>query len=354
MKSLYEDEKYLQQLNKCAELPIDWALLSSKTILLTGATGMIGSCLVDLIMHRNTKYQNDIKLVAISRNETEAKLRFQKYWNDKNFQYINHNVDQPFAIDVKADYVIHAASNTHPLLYSTDPIGTITANVEGTKNVLDYAVGCKAQRVMFLSSVEIYGENRGDTEYFDENYCGYIDCNTVRAGYPEGKRLGEALCQAYRKAHNVNVVIPRLSRIYGPTMRMSDSKAIAQFIKKGLAGENIVLKSEGNQLYSYAYVTDAVMALLYCLIYGEDGQAYNVSGDESDITLKELAALIAKKTNTNVVFELPNEIESAGYSKATKALMNNDKLKQLNWKSYYNIEEGISCTMDILSSVLSD
>lgn len=352
MKQLHEIEQYRQQLHSSAELPIDWKQLNNKTILLTGASGMIGSYFIDLIMYRNRRFQSNIQLLAMSRNEEEAKERFQDYWNDDNFRYIRHNVDQPFDMDIKADYVIHAASNTHPLLYATDPIGTITANVQGTKNALDYVVSCKAQRVMFLSSVEIYGENRGDVEAFDEGYCGYIDCNTLRAGYTEGKRLGEAMCQAYRKAENVNVVIPRLSRIYGPTMRPGDSKAIAQFIKKGLAAEDIVLKSEGSQLYSYTYVADAVSAMLYCLLYGEDGQAYNVSGDESDITLKELASLIAAKAGTKVVFDIPDAVESAGYSKATKALMSNEKLKQLNWKSNYNIEKGIYCTMDIAGAVL--
>lgn len=352
MDRLCEDTRYRQQLQECAKTALDWKLLSNKTILITGASGLLGSYFIDLIMYRNYKYHDNIRLIAVSRDEAEAKIRFQTYWEEMHFQYLKHNVNESFPVEAEADYVIHAASNTHPVLYATDPIGTITANVEGTRKVLDYAIACKAQRVLFLSSVEIYGENRGDVEYFDEEYCGYIDCNTLRAGYAEGKRLGEALCQAYRQAHNVDIVIPRLSRIYGPTMRLSDSKAIAQFIKKGIAEEDIVLKSKGNQLYSYTYVADAVMALLYCLLYGEDGQAYNVSADESDITLKHLAELIATKANTKVVYELPDEVEQAGYSKATKALMKNDKLKQLNWRSMYNIRTGICETMDILKDIL--
>lgn len=123
--------------------------------------------------------------------------------------------------------MIHTASNTHPLQYSGDPIGTITSNVIGTKNLLDYAASHQTERFCFLSSVEVYGENRGDADRFDENYLGYIDCNTLRAGYPESKRVGEALCNAYAQAHQIDFVIPRLSRVYGSTMLMADSKAIA-------------------------------------------------------------------------------------------------------------------------------
>ena len=144
----------------------------------------------------------------------------------------------------KIDYVIHAASNTHPVAYASDPIGTITANVFGTQYLLDYAKEADCKRFVFLSSVEIYGENRGDTDKFTEDYLGYIDCNTMRAGYPESKRTGEALCQAYRKQMEMDVVIPRLSRVYGPTMLMSDTKALSQFILKSVKQEDIVLKSE--------------------------------------------------------------------------------------------------------------
>lgn len=140
---------------------------------------------------------------------------------------------------------MHAASNTHPRAYSTDPIGTITANVQGTYQLLEYAVNHQCERFFFFSSVEVYGENRKDVDKFDESYLGYIDCNTVRAGYPESKRLGESLCNAFFAQKGQDFIIGRFSRVYGPTMSDEDSKAIAQFIKKAVAGEDIVLKSVG-------------------------------------------------------------------------------------------------------------
>lgn len=206
-------------------------------------------------------------------------------------------------------------------------------------------------QISVCSSVEIYGENRGDVEKFTENYLGYIDCNTLRAGYPESKRAGEALCQAYIRQKQLDIVIPRLSRTFGPTMLKSDSKALSQFLKNGIAGEDIVLKSEGTQFYSYTYVADAVTGLLFCLLLGENGQAYNIADDSCDITLRELAALIAESAGTQVCFELPDETERAGYSKATKAVMDGSKIESLGWKPLYHMQNGIEETMKILKEM---
>lgn len=195
---------------------------------------------------------------------------------------------------------------------------------------------------------EIYGKNRGDAERFDEQYCGYIDPNTLRAGYPEAKRLGEALCQAYSEQHGIDFVIPRIARTYGPTLHKDDSKALSQFIHKGLMKEDIILKSEGTQLFSYAYVADTVAGLLYCLLEGESRSAYNIAAPISDCRLKDLASLVASKCGVNVHFELPDSLETKGYSTATVALMDGHKLQTLGWNMKYSIEEGIGRTLSIM------
>ena len=245
---------------------------------------------------------------------------------------------------------MHLASNTHPLLYSTDPIGTILTNVIGVKNLLDFSVKHNATRFAFASSNEMYGENRGDVELFNEEYCGYINCNTLRAGYPESKRCGEALCQAYRVQKGLDIVIPRLTRTYGPTMSMFDTKAASQFIKNGIEGEDIVLKSSGTQYYSYTYVSDAVSGLLTVLLCGKNGEAYNIADESGDIMLKDFAVIVADICGTNVVFEIPDAIEAAGYSKATKARLNGDKLRTLGWKPRFDIRSGVERTLKILKS----
>ena len=176
----------------------------------------------------------------------------------------------------------------------------------------------------------------------------YIDCNTVRAGYPEGKRAGESLCQAYISKWDMDIVISRICRVYGPTMLYNDSKALSQFIKNAVNKEDIVLKSDGLQHYSYCYVADTVSALLYILLYGVKGNAYNIADEKSDVLLKDLTLMLSSYVGTKVSYKLPDEIEKAGFSKATKALLNAQKLKQLGWNACYNLEDGLQRTLSIL------
>ena len=200
-------------------------------------------------------------------------------------------------------------------------------------------------RLLFASSVEIYGQNRGDVERFDERYCGTIDCNTLRACYNESKRLGEALCQAYRSQKGVEAVIARIARVYGPTLLNDDSKALSQFMHRSLIGEDVVLKSKGTQRFSYLHVVDAVSGLLHVMLAGVDGEAYNLADIGSDIALKDLADLVAKVGGVDVVFDLPDVQEAAGYSTATLALMDGSKAQGLGWRAHYNIENGLRSTM---------
>ena len=170
----------------------------------------------------------------------------------------------------------------------------------------------------------------------------------MRAGYPESKRCAEALCQAYKKQKNMDIVIPRVTRSYGPSMLMNDTKAISQFIRKGIAGEDIVLKSAGTQYYSYTYVADVVSGLLTVLLKGKNGEAYNIADEPGDIRLKDLATAIADISGTKVVFELPDDVEKAGYSTATKARLDGSKLKELGWSMKYDVKSGIQRTVEIL------
>lgn len=348
---LYQNELYIEDINAVAGLKLPWEKLNGKSLMLSGATGLIGSFLIDVIMRKNRAEGLNCKIYALGRNRDKAAARFPEYMEDPSFAFIPYDVKESFTRDDLGtiDYILHLASNTHPMQYSTDPIGTITTNIIGLQNMLDFAVAHNVTRFAFASSNEIYGENRGDVELFDEGYCGYINCNTMRAGYPESKRCGEALCQAYISQKGLDVVVPRFTRSYGPTMLMSDTKAISQFIKKGIAGEDIILKSAGTQYYSYTYVADAVGGLLTILLCGKCGEAYNIAEEHSDIMLKDLAAVIAGINGKKVVFEIPDAVEAAGYSTATKARLNGEKLAELGWKPLYNIQQGLERTIRILS-----
>lgn len=351
--SLLDNALYLDDVVNVANMDLPWKKIQGQTILISGASGLIASCLIDIIMTKN-KFGLNCKIFALGRNIQKAKNRFAEWWDNKYFEFVSHDINFPLEIQVKnVAYVLHMASNTHPVSYSMDPIGTVTTNIIGTYNMLNFAVKHKATRFVFASSNEIYGENRGDVEFFNEHYCGYLDSNTMRAGYPESKRCGETLCQAYRKQKNLDIVIPRLTRSFGPTMLMDDTKASSQFIRKGIAGENIVLKSAGTQYYSYTYVSDAVAGLLIVLLCGKNGEAYNIADERGDIMLKDLAAAIAHECGTRVVFESPDVIEKAGFSTATKARLDGHKLKQLGWSMKYDIKVGIARTISILKQLES-
>lgn len=350
MRILLDHPLYREDLIYAANLALPWERLSGRSILLSGATGMIGSFLIDVLMHKNQRDELNCHIYALGRSEEKARARFPTYMDDDRFDFIPCDIHAPMEITglARADYVLHLASNTHPLAYAKDPIGTITANVFGTYHLLEFAAAHKAMRFLFASSNEIYGENHSARELFGEQDCGYLDCNTLRAGYPESKRCAEALCQAYISQKQMDVVIPRLTRSYGPTLLSSDTKALSQFLKKALAGEDIVLKSAGTQYFSYAYAADSVAGLLYVLLLGECGEAYNIADTASDIRLRDLAELVAESVGRKVVFDLPEDAEAAGYSRATRARLDGSKLKRLGWRMHYDIESGIRRTLAIM------
>ncbi|MCL1838285.1 MAG: NAD-dependent epimerase/dehydratase family protein [Propionibacteriaceae bacterium] len=346
---LLDSPIYREDIARIASLDLAWDRLADKSLVLSGASGMIGSFLVDVLMARNAEGLN-CTIHALARNRISLEERFHTYTSGANLVLIAADVTQELMIN-SADYVIHAASNTHPRAYALDPIGTIMTNVLGTYKLLDLAVRTSAQRAIFLSTVEIYGENRSLTDRFSESDLGYIDCNTVRAGYPESKRTGEALCQSFREQYGLDIVIPRLPRTYGPSMRLDDSKALSQFLLNAVAGQDIVLKSEGKQHYSYCHVADVVGAILTCTLHGESGHAYNVADPSGDILLRDLAALVAGTVGRKVAFQLPDAVETRGFSTATHALLDGSKLADLGWRCLYDITEGITRTVEVLKSL---
>lgn len=340
---------YREDIKKLAKTCLNYNKLKNKNILITGSNGLIGSFFIDTLMYLNRHNELNCHIYAIGLRKVNT--RFSDYAKDKLFTYISHDVNLPLKIKNKANFIIHLASNTHPVLYATHPISTIATNVIGTKNMLDYAIKCNSERFLFASSNEIYGENKGDVELFDENYCGYINSNTLRAGYPESKRCGEALCQAYIEEKKLDAVIARFTRTYWPTMLQNDSKAISQFILKALNNEDIVLKSKGTQYYSFTYVYDAVYGLFTVLLNGLCGEAYNISNIKSDITLADLAKTIADIVDKKVVFEIPNNIENKWFSKATKARLDSKKIENIGYRPVYDIKMGIERTISILKEI---
>lgn len=340
--------RFYQEALKNVEKQIDINKLDGKKFLITGATGLIGSFLVDFLLYLNEKYNFSIKIYAMSRSEEKIKKRFS-YFKDKyeNIIFLEQDVANPINLEEMVDYIVSAASNADPIKYSLYPVETIITNILGTKNILDFARKNPKTKVLFTSSMEVYGKI--DNKYsFSENDYGLINYNEIRSSYPEGKRVAEILCRSYFEEYGVKSIICRLGYIYGPTMINSDSKVIAQFIKNVMNGENIILKSKGEQKRSYCYVADAITGMLIALIKGKSGEVYNIANSNSIISISDMANLFAYMNNLKVEFKLPDQIERKGFSNSQNSIINESKLKNLGWNPIYNMEKGIKNTLDVL------
>ena len=324
-----------QDIQLIASLDYDWSKLDGKTVLISGGTGFVGQFLIEVFKYRNSCCGNNIRVISLSRRGGES---------ESDVLYLKADVTKPVVIEEKVDYVLHLASNTHPKQYSSNPVGTVTTNIFGTYNLLTLAVEKRAERFLLASSVEIYGD--GSDNPMAEDFCGYIDCNTSRAGYNEAKRLSESLCQSFIAQYGIDCVIARLARCFGADKK-EDSKALAQFLGCALRGQDVVLKSEGKQRYSYCYVADAASGIIKVLLDGACGEAYNVSGDDEGKTLGDYARLIAGLGNVKAVFDISGA-DNQGVSRAVRALVNCDKIKAIGFKPQYTVSDSIARTYKIL------
>lgn len=315
--------------------------LRGKRVLITGATGLIGVHLIDVLMRLG-----DVKVIAVGRNKEKARERLGEYFEHPDFSFLEQDVLNPYPEGLKADIIIPLASNTHPLAYSQYPVETVLINVRGAEHALSLARRNGAV-VLYPSTVEVYGGSDG-RESFSETDTGKLNLATSRACYTESKRVSEALCQSYLAEYGVESKIVRLPRVFGPTMLGSDTKASSQFIIKSLLREDVVLKSKGDQFFSYCYVSDAVAAMLYILLHGKRGEVYNVSSSECDIHLRDFARICAEFNGRHVEFDLPSDAESRGYSIADKAILDSGKLKALGFTPKYGIKEAIERTIAVL------
>ena len=315
------------------------------SILVTGATGLIGSCIIDILFAANKEFVAGIKIYALSRSREKLEKRF-----GMAVIPVVQDIMKPLDKEIKYDYIIHGASNADPKSYATQPVETILTNIVGNKNVLDYCMSHKeTTRMLLTSSFEVYGELYG-YDIYSENVSGIIDQTILRNGYPESKRCCELLVRSYVEEFGIDAVIARLPSVYGPTMLRTDSKAHAQFIKNALNGENIILKSKGNQRRTYCYVVDAVSAIFKILSAGKNGEIYNISNEKSVASIAEVAKMCADIAGTTVAFELPDAIEEKGFSQSKNCILDNEKLRKLGWNGKYSLRDGLIETLAYLKN----
>lgn len=311
--------------------------LRGSRILVTGSTGLIGSSLVELLLLHSKEF--DYRVYAGCRDIRKAQRRFSGSYD---LEYCTLDVTKPIELDQEFDYIIDAASNGSPYFFSSDPVGVMKANLLGVCNLLDYGMNHGLKRFLYISSGEVYGE--GCDDRWKESDSGYVDTMTTRACYPSSKRAAESLCVSYLSQYNVDVVVARISHTYGPNFTNRDDRVYAQFIRNVLNNEDIKLKSKGEQYRSWIYVVDCVSALLYILEKGQSGQAYNVANGESNITIRELADVVANLTGKNV--DIPTLSEKIVGTPVTKSVFDTSKLENLGWKPRYTICQGMKNTIE--------
>ena len=339
---------FANELEACSEIGIDWSAIDNRTIMITGATGLVGRYLIEALMKRNRLKGVSTKIIAVGRSMEKLERTFADLKSGE-LSFLQHDVQLPCEYSGRLDYIVHLASNTHPRLYASDPIGTEMINILGSYHLLELAEKNPGCRFVFSSSGDVYGDNRSGKAFLSETDCGYIDCNTLRAGYIEGKRASEALCNAFHESKGVDFVIARLCRIYGPTMNPADSKAVSQFIKKAINKEDIVLKSEGKQLFSYLYIFDVITAILTIMAMGKTGEAYNVADNDQTISLSDLAGILSEIGNSRVTYSLPDAEEKKGASSFQDVRLDGSKLRGIGWTPRVDLKDGLRWTVNRLA-----
>lgn len=322
--------------------------VDGKSFLITGASGLIGSALVDLLMLGN-RYGKNNEVYVLSRSRAKIEKRFVEYISERNFHIIEQDICKPLPQWIDLDFIIHGASNADPVSYAKHPVETILTNILGGRNVLDYGKIHPLCKITVLSTFEVYGRANKDT--YKEIDAGVVDINAFRCCYPESKRTLEVLSRSYYDEYSVHVNVARLCSIFGPTMNADDSKAHAQFLRNAVRHQNVVLKSEGLQRRTYCYVNDAITAILFVLFHGLDSESYNVSNENCVLSISELANMIARKVGVDVIFELPSALEQKGYSNPQNCILDNSKLRNLGWQGQYRMDDAISECIDILSTM---
>nr|MCR4902155.1 NAD-dependent epimerase/dehydratase family protein [Butyrivibrio sp.] len=339
--TMLKNELYKNDVKRAIENTVGIESLYGKSVMITGATGIIGSFITEMLIYLNREKNANITIYAVSRSADRIRQRFGP---DSFIELLQQNVITPFAFSKHIDYIIHAASNAYPKAMIEEPVETIMANIQGTQNLLEMARQCNAKRLLFISSGEVYGKCEPEIEKFREDYAGYIDSMNPRSCYPQSKRMAENLCVCYQKEFGVESAIARLCHTFGPNVTSKDNRATVQFFKNAVNKENIVLKSSGTQLRSYQYIADSASALLTVMINAKPGEAYNIANDDCIITIRGIAEKIAQVAGTKLVIEAPDTEDIAQQTFIEHQVLDSTRLTNLGWKNAFSIDEGIEHT----------
>jgi UDP-glucuronate decarboxylase len=341
-----------EDLNFIASASLNWDSFSDKTILVSGANGFLPAYMVEALLHLSlTKKVENVKIIGLVRDKDKALARFADYHNRNDLEFIYQDVCSPIHFDGNLDYIIHAASQASPKYYSTDPVGTISANVLGTNNLLALAQRKQVQGFLFFSSSEIYGQVDDSQIPTAENYVGRLDPATVRACYGESKRCGEAMCVAWSHQYNIPVKIVRPFHTYGPGVRLDDGRVFADFISDIVNNRNIIMKSDGSATRAFCYLADAIVGFFTVLLKGEVGEAYNIGNPSAEVSILELAeklAAIFPEKNLQVIKDESAKNDNYLKSNVSRNAPNIDKVMSIGWEPSTNIIDGFKRTIETI------
>lgn len=320
---------------------IPWDTLDGKNILITGATGLIGSAIVNTLLYYGTKHNNAPAVYALVRNLDKAKRIFEKQMAacDGQLRFVHADILDQFAINENIDYVIHTASQTNSKEFVNHPVETIETAYKGTYNLLKLAKSKNCTNFVYLSSMEVYGNPENDNKITEESPTN-LNTMAVRSSYPESKRLCECLCKSFGTEYNLNTCVVRLTQTFGPGVCYNDSRVFAEFARCAIESKDIILHTLGQTKRNYVYTADAVRAILLILLRGCPGEAYNVANEETYCTIYDMAKLVSEKiamSRIDVKCEVEKNIQKYGYALPLKMNLSADKLKSLGWLATTNL-----------------
>lgn len=327
---------------------IDWAKFENQNILITGATGLICSLITRAFVYRNNYFNQNTKMFLLVRNAQNAKELFGE---SSCIEVIETDIEQLDKMDLgeKIDYIIHGASPTKSKFFVNNPVETINTAVIGTKNTLEVAVKNSVKSMIYLSSMEMYGTFYEDINV-DENKLGYINPLDVRSSYSEGKRMCELYSYSYFKEYNVPVKMARIAQTFGPGISKNETRVYKYFLDCILNRQDIILKSTGSTIINFSYTVDTVLGILYILLNGENGEAYNIVSDKTNMTILDSAKwLVETFCNNEIQVKCEANLQkSEGLAPDNKMILDNSKLKAIGWKSFYNLKEGYKRLMEYI------